>query len=96
MKLSKKLAEIFEEEFEKVFEKEKTDKDFLKQEDFSNCRERAQAGIEIAMENVISTLALTIALHREKEHGDNTIEEQASLLSAGADPEVSTRSWWNA
>lgn len=95
MKLSKALADKFEKNFEEVFEKEKAEKDFLKQEDFTSCEDRARAGVMAAIEPIIKDLGYSIALHREAEHGDNTTEEQASLLSAGADPEVSARSWWN-
>ena len=95
MKLTKALAEKFESEFEKVFEKEKADKDFLKQEDFSSCRERAEAGIIIAIQAVINDLGYSIAIHREKEHGDDTKAEQAALLESGANPEMGTMSWWN-
>lgn len=95
MKLSKKLAEIFEQEFEAVFEKEKAEKEFLKHEDFESCRSRAEAGVALAMEKVVDSLGLSIAIHREQEHGEDTTEEQAKLLAAGADPEMSTRAWWS-
>jgi len=95
MKLSKALADKFEKKFEGVFQKEKAEKDFLKQEDFVTCRDRAAAGIIAAVESVITDLGYVIAMHREKEHGDDTLEEQASLLSAGADPEIGTMSFWS-
>ncbi len=95
MTLSEKLAEKFETEFTNVFEKEKQDKDYLNQEEFDTCKDRATAGIIAATEAVIVDLAYCIAVHREKEHKDNTIDEQASLLEAGADPEIGTMSWWN-
>jgi hypothetical protein len=95
MKLSKKLAKKFETEFEKVFEKEKAEKDFLKQGDFQSCRDRAAAGIIKAIEPIITDLGYCIAVHREKEHGDDTLGEQVILLEDGADPEMGTMSWWN-
>ena len=95
MKLSKALANKFEAEFEKVFEKEKADKNYLKQDEFVSCRDRAAAGIIEAVEAVINDLGYCIAIHREREHGDNTTEEQVSLLSAGADPEMGALSWWS-
>ena len=95
MKLAKYLAEIFEEELQNVIEKEKLEKEFLAHEDFESCRERAAAGVEIAAEKVINTLGYSIAIHREKEHGEDTMEEQVALLSAGAEAEVGTRAWWS-
>lgn len=97
MKLSHELAKIFEREFDIVFEKEKADKDFLKQEDFSSCRERAEAGIKIAIGSAINTLGLTIAIHEEKEHGLDTLDEQAKLMTEMIpdDIEVGTREFWN-
>jgi len=95
MKLSKYLAGKFEKEFDAIFEKEKIDKEFLSQEQFSSCLERASAGIDLATDGIKADLAYIIALHREKEHGENTMDEQASLLEAGADPEISVQTWWN-
>lgn len=95
MKLSKALAEKFEAEFEKVFEKEKSDKEFLKQEDFASCKDRASEGILEAVNPLIIDLGYAIAIHREKEHNDDTLAEQAELLKAGADPEMGTMSFWS-
>lgn len=95
MRLSHYLAQKFEKEFDSVFEKEKMDKDFLSQEHFESCMDRASAGIELATEGIKADLAYMIAVHREKEHGDNTMDEQASLLKAGADPEITASTWWN-
>lgn len=95
MKLSKKLAEKFEVEFQKVFDKEKAEKDFLNQDGFESCRDRAEAGILLAVKSVIDDLGFCISVHREAEHGDDTLNEQASLLSTGADPEMGTEAWWN-
>lgn len=95
MKLSKYLADKFEKEFEAIFEKEKMDKEFLSQEMFDSCLERAEVGINLATEGIKHDLAYMIAVHREKEHGDNTFDEQSSLLEAGADPVVGTMSFWN-
>lgn len=95
MKLSKYLADKFEKEFEAIFEKEKMDKNFLSQEQFKSCLERAEAGINLATEGIKHDLAYIIAVHREKEHGDDTFSEQAVLLEAGADAEIGTMSWWN-
>lgn len=95
MTLAKFLSEIFETEIQAVIDKEKVEKDFLKQEDFYCCRDRAEEGVSLAMQKVIDTLGLAIAVHREKEHGDDTMAEQATLLQAGAEPEVATRAWWN-
>ena len=95
MKLSKYLAEKFEKEFDAIFEKEKIDKEFLSQEQFGSCLERASAGIDLATEGIKHDLAYMIALHREKEHGENTMDEQAALLKAGADPSIGVMSFWS-
>ena len=95
MDLASELAKKFEENMRELIEREKKEPSFLSQEGFDNCKDRAKAAIDMAAEPVTATLAYAIAVHREKEHKDNTIEEQSVLLAQGADPEVGTRSWWN-
>jgi len=95
MKLSKYLADKFEAEFEAIYEKEKMDKDFLSQEQFDSCIDRAKAGVALATESLINDLAYAIAVHREKEHSEDTLEEQAVLLAAGAEPEIGTLGFWS-
>lgn len=75
-------ARIFAIELEKVYQKEKGNPEFLNQEDFKTLRERAQAAVDIVVEQVVVKLALDIGSHREKEHGDSQFEkEQTELLS---------------
>lgn len=82
-----------------LFEKEKSDPEFLNQNDFPDCKSRAMAWLEMAFEESKNDMAndagLVIAVHREIDHSDNTLEEQTALLEAGADPEISATAWWN-
>ena len=93
MKLSKALADIFEREFQKVFEKEQLEKDYLNQDDYDTCRDRAVAGINDALPEVIDFLAAAIATHRELDHSEDHTEEVATL-STSAVSGVGTMSWW--
>jgi len=95
MKLSKYLADKFEAEFEAIYQKEKIDVEFLSQDKFSSCLERAKAGIELATEAITNDLAYAIAVHREKDHSEDTLEEQAVLLAVGAEPEIGTLGFWS-
>lgn len=94
--LAHELAKQFEEDlYSKVLVREIEEEDFLNKRDFNSARERAAKGVQIAAEGVIDTLALATAISYEIKDGEDTTQEQAELLSAGADPEVGTRSWWN-
>lgn len=95
MHLEEVLAKRFKAEFKKIFDKEKVEKAYLNQDDFPDCESRAREAIEIASELVIKDLGYCIAVHREKEHGEDTMAEQASLLEAGADPEIGVRGFWS-
>ena len=94
MKLSTKLAQIFEEEVEKVIRAEESSPEYLPQEQFASCRERAEAGLRIAMKPVADYLTGAIAYHREKFHGEDRSEELAAV-SKDTIGEVSVQSWWN-
>jgi len=93
--LAHELAKQFEKDFYKVAIRELNEEDFLNKKDFPDARSRAAAGVVEAAKGTIDTLGLAIAVSYEVKDGDDTTEEQASLLKAEADPEVGTRSWWN-
>ena len=99
MKLSKVIAKRFEDKLEEYFQKEKIDKDFLSAEQYNSCLERAMAWIQMSFDETKDSMATDaaypMAVHREKDHGEETLEEQASLLSAGADPEMGTMAFWS-
>ncbi len=99
MTLSEKVGSKFVNKLEELFQKEKVDKDFLSQENYNSCFERAMDWIQMAFDDtkkeMATDAALPIAVHREDDHKDNTIDEQANLLEAGADPEMGAKSWWN-
>ena len=88
-----------EAKLDEYFEKEKAEKGFLPQEDFDSCYDRAMAWIEMSYEDSKDLMAAdagyAIAVNRENDHGDDTMEEQAKLLAAGANPEVGTMAFWN-
>lgn len=99
MKLSELAVQPLIAALDRLKEREEREENFLNQKDFLDCRSRIQAWIDMAIEESRELMSIepayAAALHREKDHGDNTIEEQASLLEAGADPEISTKAWWN-
>ena len=84
---------------DELFEREKKEKDFLSQELFGSCRERAEAWLKMAYEQSVDEMAndagYAIAAHRGEEHGDETSAEQLELLAAGADPKMmAARGFW--
>jgi hypothetical protein len=94
--LQNELVKMFKEDLKAVFKKEAKEKDYLPQEDFACCYDRAEAGIDAATIRVKNALALAIAKHREDEHEENTLNEQASLMSdmGSHEVEVSTLGFW--
>lgn len=98
MTFSQRIAKHFEEKLEYYFKKEQIDPELLSQEQFDSCYARAMAWIEMSFKESKEAMATdagyTIAVHRETDHKEDTMEEQAKLLDEGADPELSTRSFW--
>lgn len=97
MKLNEVLAKAFSEELEKVGKKEIDEKDYLPQEDFESCMERAQAMIFDALPRVENMLALAIAIHRHDAHGEDTVEEvkiTSEALAVEDVEAVSANIWW--
>jgi hypothetical protein len=96
MKLSHELGKIFEKEMQAVIDAEINDPEYLPQEDFETCRQRAQAMVEIAAEVVVKTLALAIANHREAKHKEDHKSEieSVSIGLTSEQLEVGTRAWW--
>ena len=94
-KLSEELSKMFKEDFEEIIQREIEEPGFLPQEHFKTCEQRAAAAVTMATERVRKTFALSIAVHREKEHKESNFDEQAALLATGADSEIGTRSFWN-
>lgn len=94
-KLAHELAKQFEEDFYKVAIREMKEEDFLNKKYFKTARDRAKEGIRIATEGATDTLGLAIAISYEVKDGEDTMEEQAELLDAEANPEVGTRAWWS-
>lgn len=96
MKLSHELGKIFEEEFQKVLEKEVNDPKYLSQDDFENCMDRAKAGVAEALPKVEKFLATAIAAHRIEKHGE-PLEEELKTYSEGLTEQevaISTQGWW--
>lgn len=99
MKLSELAVQPLIAALDRLKAREEAESDFLNQKDFPDCRSRMQAWIDMAIEEARPLMSIepgyVATLHREKEHGDDTMEEQSALLKAGADPEIGTISWWN-
>lgn len=99
MKLSKMMAKKFEGKLDEYFEKEKVDPALFPQENYGSCFERAMDWIVKSFEDSKDSMATdagyAIALNREEQHGDDTINEQSKLLNSGADPEIGTMTFWN-
>jgi hypothetical protein len=90
-------GKMFMDKLEEVYQTELQDPDFLKREDYPDCKSRAQAGVDIAVKPVVTTMGYSFCLDAEKRHGENTMEEQSVLLNAGADPAVvdEVEGFWN-
>jgi len=99
MKLSKIVAKRLEDKLEEYFEKEKVDKNLFPHENYENSYERAMDWIVKSFDETKEAMAVdagyAISVDREKHAGDNTMEEQAELLEAGADPELGTMGFWS-
>jgi hypothetical protein len=95
--LCAELATRFEEDLKALMNKEVAEMEFLNQKDFKKCEDRADKFLKLATKRVSKILALGIAKHREDKHGEDTLEEQASLM-AGLEPddvEVGVMGWWS-
>jgi hypothetical protein len=103
MNFTKYLAKVFEEELEKVFNKEKLEVGFLNQEQFETCSDRVKKAFEIAIERPVQIGILATSTHRTKKHDEDRtgeILESQSKLSiqedivrakeAGENPDVWT------
>lgn len=98
MTLADELAGIFKEEIQIVLDKEESEPGFLAAEDYPNNEERARAGVELAIVQVVKKLGLYSCIHRADLHGEDASAEKASL-EAAIKPEylgdVGTKEWWN-
>ena len=98
MTLADELAGIFKKEIQIILDKEEAKPEFLVSEDYPNNEERARAGVQLAMVQVIKKLGLYSCIHRADAHGENTSAERVSL-EASIKPEyleeVGTKEWWN-
>lgn len=96
MKLSYELGKIFEQEFTKVIQKEIDDPNYLPQEDFENCMDRAKAMLADAMPSIEKVLAGAIATHRIEHHKEPR-EEELKVYQENLEPEqlqVTVQGWW--
>ena len=95
--LAKELAMRFEEDLKALMEKETAEPEYFNQKDFKKCEDRADKAIKLVTKRSSKILALAIAKHREDKHGENTLDEQASLMNslAPADVEVGIQAWWS-
>lgn len=96
MKLSHELAKVFEEEFENVMQKEIDNPDYLPQEDFETCLDRAIAMTSAAMVVPNRMLGVAIAVHRHDKHGDDTAKEIGEVAEGLTTEqlEAATMGWW--
>lgn len=95
------LLGIIKEDMMKVFIREMEEPDYLNQKEFSDsktpCLARAIAGIDESTKRAKNTLGLAIALSREAEYNDDTMDEQAALLASedGISADVAQMGFWN-
>ena len=95
--LDKELGRIFAEEMAKVVKREIEEPDYLRQEDYDSCEDRAVAMIYDAIPRVRDVLTLAIAKHRQVKHEEDRNDE-VERVSANLDPEdvsVGLMSFWN-
>lgn len=96
MQLAKELAKILEEDLRDIFQGEIADPDYFPQDDFIDCRERAEAMWAAASVDAVKVLAAAIANHRMEKHKENRrveVLEATDGLTAER-IEVSERGWW--
>jgi len=103
MTLIQTIVAIFERELTVVFKREAEDKTYMNQS-VLGCRWRAFWGILVAINKsfpeMVKTLALSIALHRTKHHGDNKTKTIRTLSRSLGDEKTekatgaSTMSFW--
>lgn len=99
MKLSKIVAKRFEDKLEEYFEKEKVDPTLFPNEKYDCAFDRAMDWIVKSFEETKDAMATdagyAISVDREKHAGDDTAQEQADLLKAGADPKIGAMGFWS-
>lgn len=96
MKLDQELANVFREELAKVIKNEIDDPNYLPQEAFANCMDRAKTMLEEFMPTVEKVLAGAIATHRI-EHHDEKREEELKMYQKGLEPsymQITLQGWW--
>ena len=104
MTLIQTIVSIFEKELTAVFKREAEDKSYMNQS-ILGCRWRAFWGIFVAINKsfpeMVKTLALSIAIHRTKEHGDDKTRTIKSLSRSLGDEKTEkikgaeTRAYWS-
>ena len=95
--LSAVLVNSFRKGIKAVLFREEKEAGYLSHDQFDTCLSRAKAIIMEAVKNPLKILALAIAFHREKFHGEDHSKEINDLSRQMTDKEVklSTQSWWH-
>ena len=90
------LVKSFRKGLKEVLFREEKEAGYLSQDQFSTCMLRAKAIIMEAIDKPLHVLALAIALHREKFHGETCYKEKQEISRQMSAKEVklSTRGWW--
>lgn len=97
MELCEIIIAMIGEDLREVFKKEANEPAFLPQEIFENSGERAEAALKIATRRAHRVLTLAILKHREKEHGENNLDQQIATMQNMTEEEINlavTHSWW--
>jgi S-ribosylhomocysteine lyase LuxS involved in autoinducer biosynthesis len=96
MKLEHELAKLLESELGKDLIQEIENKNYLPQESFKDCGQRAEALLYGAFAKVTKVLTLAIIEHRENSHEEDRAIERAVIESQLNEEEkgISTYTWW--
>ena len=96
MNLIDTLVEEFKRSLTQVFNKELVDKNYMKQT-VLGCRWRAFWGITVAVykSDMVKILALAIAEHRQKEHGENKTRTINTLSRSVSSSSSRSTNFWN-
>lgn len=95
--LANVLVKSFRKGIKEVLFREEKEAGYLSHDQFDTCTSRAKAILTEAIKRPLNILALAIAEHREKFHGENHYKEKNDLSRQMTTKEVSisTRGWWN-
>jgi len=96
--LAQEFGRLCEREFRKVLDMERDVPEYMRQEDFETCEERAVAMISEALKVPTKVVTMTFAKHRMGEKHNEDRQAELDKAADGLDPEdasIGLMSFWN-